>query len=116
MGDIIAARSIILVMALATSIILQLLLLVDFFCRGNGVLEVDRDLVLAVICVLVRVFVVATVRAILPIVVILGEVNLDIIVVYDPMRALMMAFVLLRGNARIIVPIALLLPESLLFV
>ena len=78
-------------------IILRLLLLVDFFRRGNGVLEVDRDFLLAFICVLVGVSV--AVSVVLPIVIVLGEVYLDIIVVDDPVRALVMAFVFLGGNA-----------------
>ena len=95
-------------------IILRLLLLVDFLRRGNGILKVDRNFLLTIFCVLVRVAVVVCV--VLLVVIILGEVHLDIIVVDDAMRALMMAFAFLRGNARVVVPIAFLLPESLLFV
>lgn len=91
-------------------------MLVDFLRRGNGVLEVDRDFLLTFICVLVRVALVVTVFVALPVVIVFGEVDLDIIVVNDAMRALMMAFAFLRGNARIVVAIALFLPKSLLFV
>lgn len=80
-------------------IILRLLLLVDFLRRGNGVLEVDRNFLLAIICVLVRVVAVVAVCVVLPVVIVLREVDLDIIVVDHAMRALMMAFVFLRGNA-----------------
>ena len=97
-----------------------MLLLVDFLRRGNGVLKVDRDFLLTFIYIfifiLVRVSAVVAISVILPIVILLGEVNLDIIVVDDTVRALMMAFVFLGGNARVVIPIALLLPKSLLFV
>lgn len=80
-------------------IILRLLLLVDFLRRGNGVLEIDRDFLLTIICVLVRVAAVVAVCVALAVVIVFREVDLDIIVVDHAMRALMMAFVFLRGHA-----------------
>lgn len=110
---LITARASIFVVALVI-IILRLLLLVDFLGCGNGILKVDRNFLLAIFCVLVRVA--AVVCVVLLVVIILGEVHLDIIVVDNAVRALMMAFAFLRGNARVVVPIAFFLPESLLFV
>ena len=53
-------------------IILRLLLLVYLLRCGNGVLEVDRDFLLTIICVLVRVAANVAVIVILPVVILLG--------------------------------------------